>query len=153
VKSGPDVFADALVPAARAFGAGALICQFLLNRFSGRSALTSPTISIQCAQYRVPRSFWREPPAWRCSCDCGWRGVPAGTFARNGYRCAKRQGKPAFTIWQKGLCRGDFYNSFELCASRAFTPRSSRTLNCPSNLIGHDRLNKPANGVGEYRRF
>jgi hypothetical protein len=42
VKSGPDVFADALVPAARAFGAGALICQFLLNRFSGRSALTSP---------------------------------------------------------------------------------------------------------------
>jgi hypothetical protein len=33
---------------------------------------------------------------------------------------------------------------------RAFTSRSSRTLNCPSNLIGHDHPNnRPANGVGE----
>jgi hypothetical protein len=32
----------------------------------------------------------------------------------------------------------------------AFTPRSSRYLNCPSNLIGHDRFNKPANGLGDH---
>jgi hypothetical protein len=31
----------------------------------------------------------------------------------------------------------------------AFTPHSSRSLNCFSNLIGHDRANKSANGVGE----
>jgi len=31
----------------------------------------------------------------------------------------------------------------------AFTPDSSRCLNCPSNLIGHDHPNKPANGVGK----
>jgi hypothetical protein len=30
----------------------------------------------------------------------------------------------------------------------AFTPDSSRYLNCPSNLTGHDYPNKPANGVG-----
>ena len=42
MKSGPDVFADALVPAARAFGAGALIQQFPLNRFSGRRASGPP---------------------------------------------------------------------------------------------------------------
>jgi len=36
-------------------------------------------------------------------------------------------------------------------AGSAFTSRSSRTLNCPSNLIGHDRLNTPANG--ETGRF
>jgi uncharacterized protein len=35
----------------------------------------------------------------------------------------------------------------------AFTRRSSRYLNCPSNLISHDRLNKPANGEGTTRRF
>jgi hypothetical protein len=45
MKSGPDVFADALVPAARAFGVGALIQQ--LNGFSGRRA-SGPPISIQC---------------------------------------------------------------------------------------------------------
>jgi hypothetical protein len=34
-------------------------------------------------------------------------------------------------------------------AARAFTFDSSRYLNCPSNLIGHDHPDKPANGVGE----
>jgi uncharacterized protein len=34
-----------------------------------------------------------------------------------------------------------------------FTPDSSRYLNCPSNLIGHDHPNKPANGVGNNRAF
>ena len=37
-------------------------------------------------------------------------------------------------------------------AMRAFTPRSSRTLNCPSNLIGHDHPNKPANGTRSIRQ-
>src|SRR5258707_9223635 len=35
----------------------------------------------------------------------------------------------------------------------AFTPRSSRYLNCPSNLIGHDHPNKPPNGVGNNGKF
>src|ERR1700722_11375412 len=34
-----------------------------------------------------------------------------------------------------------------------FTPDSSRYLNCPSNLIGHDHPNKPANGEGITGRF
>jgi hypothetical protein len=55
-------------------------------------------------------------------------------------RISRRRGKPA----NKAL--PDFSADR---AERAFTSRSSRTLNCPSNLIGHDRLNKPANGIGE----
>jgi len=34
----------------------------------------------------------------------------------------------------------------------AFTSRSSRYLNCPSNLIGHDHPNKPANGERMIRQ-
>jgi hypothetical protein len=37
--------------------------------------------------------------------------------------------------------------------ARAFTPDSSRCLNCSSNLIGHDDPNKPANGVGNNGTF
>jgi hypothetical protein len=33
-----------------------------------------------------------------------------------------------------------------------FTPDSSRYLNCPSNLIGHDHPNKPANGKRMIRQ-
>jgi hypothetical protein len=35
----------------------------------------------------------------------------------------------------------------------AFTPDSSRCLNCHSNLLGHDALNKPANGIGVLDRW
>jgi hypothetical protein len=37
-------------------------------------------------------------------------------------------------------------------AGQAFTPDSSRCLNCPSNLIGHDHPNKPANGKRMIRQ-
>jgi hypothetical protein len=38
-------------------------------------------------------------------------------------------------------------------AQAAFTSRSSRYLNCPSNLVGHDHPNKPANGEGNNGTF
>jgi hypothetical protein len=38
-------------------------------------------------------------------------------------------------------------------AESVFTPDSSRCLNCPSNLIGHDDPNKPANGEGNDGTF
>jgi hypothetical protein len=70
--------------------------------------------------------------------------------ARDGYRSAKSQGKPDFTISDLCLCRRHFCDSLLRGAKRAFTSRSSRTLNCPSNLIVHDPPNnRPANGVGE----
>ena len=40
------------------------------------------------------------------------------------------------------LCRRHFCDFMFGGAMRTFTPRSSRTLNCPSNLIGHDHPNK-----------
>jgi hypothetical protein len=43
VKSGPDVFADALVPVARAFGAGALSQRFPLKSIFRPYGLASPT--------------------------------------------------------------------------------------------------------------
>jgi hypothetical protein len=103
VKSGPDVFADALVPLARAFGAGASIYRFLLESIFGRTASFPPPISIQSAQHCERQ---RD------------RGHLAFAFVRNGYHCTKRQGKPTFTIWQKVLQRGHFCN-FWNCVQRA----------------------------------
>ena len=74
-------------------------------------------------------------------------GGPCG----NGYRSAKRQGKPNFTTTRKRLCRRHSCNFASAREVRAFTPRSSRYLNCPSNLIGHDHPNKPANGGANNR--
>jgi hypothetical protein len=70
------------------------------------------------------------------------------TDAGNGYRFAKPQGKPnsenpAVTQQNQRFC------GFASAAARhPFRFDSSRTLNCSSNLIGHDDPNKPANGVG-----
>jgi hypothetical protein len=72
---------------------------------------------------------------------------------RNGYRSAKPQGKPNFTFDEFALCRRHFCDFAFGGALRAFTSRSSRTLNCPSNLIGHDHPNnRPENGVGDNRQ-
>jgi hypothetical protein len=46
-----------------------------------------------------------------------------------------------------------FRQSAVIGAANAFTFDSSRYLNCPSNLIGHDHPNKPANGVGNNGTF
>jgi hypothetical protein len=71
----------------------------------------------------------------------------------NGYRSAKPQGKPNFTIGDFSLCRRHFCDSVFGCTVRAFTSRSSRTLNCPSNLIGHDHPNnRPENGTRMIRQ-
>ena len=69
---------------------------------------------------------------------------------RNGYRSAKRQGKPVFTN-RHFLLLAQALLRFRIGTrtTPAFTPRSSRYLNCPSNLIGHDHPNNTANGVGE----
>jgi hypothetical protein len=85
------------------------------------------------------RSVWRRP------------GDEARWYRRccNGYRSAKPQGKPNFTIGNFPLCRRQFCDFALDSTMRAFTSRSSRTLNCPSNLIGHDHPNnRPENGVG-----
>jgi hypothetical protein len=72
---------------------------------------------------------------------------------RNGYRSAKPQGKPNFTIGDFSLCRRHFFDSALDGTMRAFTSRSSRTLNCPSNLIGHDHPNnRPENGTRMIRQ-
>jgi hypothetical protein len=69
---------------------------------------------------------------------------------RNGYRCPKPHGKLNFTISDFPLCRRHFCDSGFGATVRGFTSRSSRTLNCPSNLIGHDHPNnRPENGVGQ----
>ncbi|MBR1278082.1 hypothetical protein [Bradyrhizobium sp. AUGA SZCCT0283] len=71
----------------------------------------------------------------------------------NGYRSAKPQGKPNFTIGNFSLCRRHFRDFAFDGALRPFTSRSSRTLNCPSNLIGHDHPNnRPENGTRMIRQ-
>src|SRR4051812_7624331 len=63
---------------------------------------------------------------------------------------AKPQGKPNFTIGKFSLRHRHFRDSVAGHAVPAFISRSSRTLNCSSNLIGHDPPNnRPENGVGD----
>jgi hypothetical protein len=47
----------------------------------------------------------------------------------------------------------DFGDPGAVACAKPFTHDSSRYLNCPSNLIGHDHPNKPANGVGNSGTF
>jgi hypothetical protein len=70
----------------------------------------------------------------------------------NGYRFAKWQGKPIsasrpLSPWNKQFC--DFAAGI---AGQTFTFDSLRYLNCPSNFIGHDHPNKPANGKRMIRQ-
>ena len=78
----------------------------------------------------------------RCTADAG-----------NGYRSTKPQGESNFTISDLCLCHRHFCDFLLSGARRPFISHSSRSLNCPSNLIGHDPLNnRPGNGVGEDNR-
>jgi hypothetical protein len=82
--------------------------------------------------------------------DTMWRLARYRTrHCADGYRFAKRQGKPNSAnpaVAQQNKRFGDFAR----CAARnPFRFDSSRTLNCSSNLIGHDHPDKPANGGGE----
>jgi hypothetical protein len=136
VKSGPDVFADALVP-----------------RAGTSRALRSGFSKFLKTIIRLPR---RRGPGFFCACGRSAPtvtalspGVTAGTGAiaamvivsRN--RKVNRMSQTDETPVKGALPR------FGSCRGRnLFTPDSSRYLNCPSNLIGHDHPNKPANGVG-----
>jgi len=76
-----------------------------------------------------------------CAPGCGRCG--------NGYRFAKRNGKPIFMKVEKALRHRHFLDFLSRRFDLAFTSRSSRTLNCPSNFSGHINPNKPANCVGQ----
>jgi hypothetical protein len=67
---------------------------------------------------------------------------------RNGYRFAKWQGKRKFREVMKTPLNKPLLDFTGMRAGKSFTSDSSRCLNCPSNLIGHDHSNKPANGCG-----
>jgi hypothetical protein len=70
----------------------------------------------------------------------------------NGYRFAKRNGKPIPAIAEKPLRHRRFLDSLSRRFNRTFTSRSSRTLNCSSNFSGHINPNKPANGKRMIRQ-
>jgi hypothetical protein len=67
----------------------------------------------------------------------------------DGYRFAKRQGKPNSANLAPDQQNKGFFDLADCAAPNPFRFDSSRTLNCSSNLIGHDHANKPANGGGE----
>jgi hypothetical protein len=75
-----------------------------------------------------------------------------GRDHRNGYRFAKCHGKPNSANLRKPASERHFCDFAADGAGSVFTPGSLRTLNCPSNLIGHDDLNKPANGERMIRQ-
>jgi hypothetical protein len=86
--------------------------------------------------------------------SCGSRCAASGAHDRSdGYRFAKCQGKPISANARKPATAKHFCDFAAAGADPAFTSDSSRTLNCPSNLIGHDHPNKPANGEGLTGRF
>jgi hypothetical protein len=63
---------------------------------------------------------------------------------------AKQQGKPNPQNGENPR-KAAFSHIRPSTRRRAFTTDSSRCLNCPSNLIGHDHPDKPANGVCKGR--
>ena len=134
MKSGPDVFADALVPTCRRAALGAW-------RFR------SPNI-LQCRSWRG-RACRRAGIAQQARCS-GVRDLRQWLSL-----CRNAQGKPNSVRPHEIACStGTFFDFARLGAGRrAFTSDSSRYLNCPSNLIGHDHPNKPANGDGDNRTF
>ena len=155
VKSGPDVFADALVPRAAPMAPGAPI-------FPGIQTPALPTPGLRPAEAflraraaaRPSRTFDRHHAlrfhgvrrlrrsgalrfaAWECD----------ALRCANGYRSAKRQGKPNSANRCKPLRDKRSPHFAAAIARTAFTSRSSRCLNCSSILMGHDHPNKPANG-------
>ena len=130
LRSGPDVFADALVPTRR--GSPRLFyCPDIVDHGP------DPRRRRSCAPFQQPAP---RHPSSVAAAHSGK--APCG----NGYRCPKRHGKPNFAIARKCLRHSHFFDSCDGRPPCAFTARSSRYLNCPSNLLVHIRLNKPANG-------
>jgi hypothetical protein len=71
----------------------------------------------------------------------------------NGYRFAKRHGKPNSANPALIQQNRRFRQPTRGAARNPFRFDSSRTLNCSSNLIGHDHPNKPANGGSDDGTF
>jgi hypothetical protein len=67
----------------------------------------------------------------------------------NGYRFAKPQGKPNSPNTTAVQQNNAFLHFATGAAQEPFRFDSSQSLNCSSNLIGHDHPYKPANGGGE----
>jgi hypothetical protein len=124
LKSGPDVFADALVPR-----------NTLVPWPAPRSSAPFPS------QLHFRESADAEP-AWRAGDVAAMVIVPPN--GRVNRTSPLAVASCAAVISAISPAAG---------AKRAFTPRSSRTLNCPSKLIGHGDPDKPANGVRDNRRF
>ena len=135
VKSGPDVFADALVRSRHR-------CCLALPFF-----YTSPIVLTALG---TRRGFLRESAAIPGFGHTGHAVLP---LCANGYRLAKCQGKPNPANIRKPARNMGLRDFAVVRAAQAFTCDSSRYLNCPSNLIGHDDPNKPANGVGNNGTF
>ena len=116
------------------------------------SVSAAPSVSESAAAVaRRPSLAAFGPGSGGCGPPGGgrWRRRPCC----NGYRCTKPHGKPNVTIGNFSLCRRHFCDFAFGGTRRAFTSRSSRTLNCPSNLIGHDHPNnRPENGTRMIRR-
>jgi hypothetical protein len=134
VKSGPDVFADALVPPATGVEHSSSGAERSVLRISRH--LIARSTAMRGAD--TARSALPPVPA-----------QPRDPIAANGYRLPKRQGKSNPPIGQKPPSNKGFCDLAAIGAATAFTFDSSRYLNCPSNFIGHGDPNKPANGVGE----
>jgi hypothetical protein len=133
VKSGPDVFADALVLLRRTDEARR--CNFPDSLSPIQNSFRPSTAPGRGRRARA------VPPGSRvCPAAGGLERCP------DGYRSAKSQGKSKSAKSRKLPSHNEFCNFTADCAGHAFTPDSSRYLNCPSNLIGHDDPNKPANG-------
>ena len=161
MKSGPDVFADALVPLAAAEGARSEFPTHI-NILMVPGAPRSRGVFARGANSRrrrhrrmLARPVLRRAGGGVWAADwCALCRVPARNFlVRDGYRFAKSEGKPNSGLARKPLPTAHF-RDFPADGPRpAFTPHSSRSLNCPSNLIGHDHPNKPANGEGNNGTF
>jgi hypothetical protein len=93
------------------------------------------------AARRVPKNLETPVPA------TAW--LHAGIRCADGYRFAKRQGKPNSANLAVAQQNNRFCDFATGGAPNPFRFDSSQSLNCSSNLIGHDHPNKPANGGGE----
>jgi hypothetical protein len=71
----------------------------------------------------------------------------------DGYRFATSKGKPIVAAAAKTEMKQDSSDFAAIARAVRFTARSSRYLNCHSNLSGHGGSNKPANGEGVLSRW
>jgi hypothetical protein len=71
----------------------------------------------------------------------------------DGYRFAKRQGKPNSANLAVAQQNNRFCDFATCAAPDPFRFDSSRTLNCSSNLIGHDHPTSRQTAVGNNRAF